>query len=312
MTNINLIDVDFQLFSDASNGDSGATSQGEDLNANSLVAVGNRAKGNLGEVKYGKIDESEVQDDEVDQTEEQDANAETETEDFKSLIKGKFKDDFDKAVQNILNRRFRDFKKLETSNNEVQPLLSLMASKYGVNPNARDIMDAIQRDSAFYEAGAESMGMTTEGYKAYLSQTSENRLLREYQQAQAEQAEFQEKFDGWVEQGERLKGLYPQFDLYEEINSNDDFVKLLNSGVDVKTAFQACHSDEILEGAMQYTAREVAKKTADSIANKRARPLEGSLSRQNGVTIKSDVSKLTKADRAEIARRVANGETIRF
>jgi hypothetical protein len=87
---------------------------------------------------------------------------------------------------------------------------------------------------------------------------------------------------------------------------------MLSAGVGVKAAFQALHHDDIMSGAMHYTAQTIAKKTADNIASRQSRPVEAGLNSQASAQVKTDVSKLTKEDRREIARRVARGEMISF
>ena len=63
---------------------------------------------------------------------------------------------------------------------------------------------------------------------------------------------------------------------------------------------------------MQFTAKQVEQKLTNKIVANGARPTENGMTSQSASLTKSDVSQLTKADRAEIARRVARGEKIRF
>ncbi|MBR5816558.1 MAG: hypothetical protein IKY38_03925 [Anaerotignum sp.] len=49
--------------------------------------------------------------------------------------------------------------------------------------------------------------------------------------------------------------MYPNLNLMEEFG-NPQFVKLLDSGVGVKAAYQAVHFDELMGGALQYTAQQ--------------------------------------------------------
>ena len=72
------------------------------------------------------------------------------------------------------------------------------------------------------------------------------------------------------------------------------------------------HKDEIIPAAMQFTAKAVEQKLTNKIIANGARPAENGNSSQGASVTKSDVSQLTKADRAEIARRVARGEKISF
>jgi hypothetical protein len=63
---------------------------------------------------------------------------------------------------------------------------------------------------------------------------------------------------------------------------------------------------------MQFTAKKVEQNITNKIIANGARPSENGNSFQGASVTKSDVSTLTKADRAEIARRVARGEKISF
>ena len=57
---------------------------------------------------------------------------------FKELIKGEYKDEFQRMMQDNLNRRFKETDELRRQNEAVRPLLELMAGKYGVQ-DASDI-----------------------------------------------------------------------------------------------------------------------------------------------------------------------------
>ena len=72
------------------------------------------------------------------------------------------------------------------------------------------------------------------------------------------------------------------------------------------------HKDDIIPAAMQFTAKTVEQKLTNKIIAGGARPSENGISSQSAAQVKSDVSQLTKADRAEIIRRVQRGEKIRF
>ena len=133
--------------------------------------------------------------------------------------------------------------------------------------------------------------------------------------AQMEEAQRQENgkklYSAWMAQAEQTKTIYPSFDLQAEMQ-NDRFVDLLKSNIDVRTAYEVLHKDDIIRGAMQFTAQTVESKLSKKIASNGARPNESGMSSQSAAVVKSDVSQLSKADRAEIIRRVQRGEKIRF
>ena len=94
--------------------------------------------------------------------------------------------------------------------------------------------------------------------------------------------------------------------------NDPEFVKLLRSNVDVRTAYEVLHKDEIIPAAMQFTAKTVESKLAKKIAAGGQRPSENGTGSGSPAMVKSDVSQLSKADRQEIIRRVQRGEKIRF
>lgn len=49
---------------------------------------------------------------------------------------------------------------------------------------------------------------------------------------------------------------------------------LLRSGVDARTAYEVVHKDEIIGGAMQYTAQRVQEKVVNDIRARGMRPPE--------------------------------------
>ncbi len=118
------------------------------------------------------------------------------------------------------------------------------------------------------------------------------------------------RYAEWVRQAQEARGVYPALDLEKE-TQNPAFRRMLMSGVDVGTAYLACHKDEILPMAMQYAARTVEKKLMSKM-------LAGGIPSENGVApggatlVQNDVSSMTKEQRREIIRRVGRGEKIRF
>ena len=108
-----------------------------------------------------------------------------------------------------------------------------------------------------------------------------------------------------------LKGKYPQFDLQLEAQ-NDQFVRMLRSGVPMEHAYRVMHMDEILGDSVRAMAQQTEQRVVNNVRARGSRPAENGTSSQGAFTYKDDVSKLTRKDRAEIAKRVARGETIRF
>ena len=75
--------------------------------------------------------------------------------------------------------------------------------------------------------------------------------------------------------------------------------------------FHEC-PDEILGGAMQYTAQKVAAKVAAGVSANRGRPAENGAAASGASGARFDVAHSTKEQRMALIRRAANGERIEF
>ena len=139
----------------------------------------------------------------------------------------------------------------------------------------------------------------------------ENADLRKQMHQQQARENANRQYSAWMNQAEEAKKVYPTLDLRTELN-NPRFLDLLRSNIDVRTAYEVLHKDEIIPAAMQYAAQTVESKLAKKIASGANRPSENGMSGQGAAVVKSDVSQLSKADRQEIIRRVQRGEKIRF
>ena len=139
----------------------------------------------------------------------------------------------------------------------------------------------------------------------------ENADLRKQMQEQKTKENADKLYSQWLQQEQETKKVYPSFDMKAEMQ-NPEFVNLLRSNVNVRTAYEVLHKDDIISGAMQFTAKTVESKIAKKIAAQGARPAENGMSSGSAAVVKSDVSQLSRADRDEIRRRVARGEKIRF
>ena len=62
---------------------------------------------------------------------EADAGAAARREAFEGLIRGEYKAEFDERVQRIIDRRFRDLKRLEAQAERAKPLFQLLEGRYG-------------------------------------------------------------------------------------------------------------------------------------------------------------------------------------
>lgn len=229
---------------------------------------------------------------------------------------GEGKDFINKEIENAVKRRFKDHSELKKSNEKMQSVMNAVAMKYGIDPTDTDgILKAVAEDESYYETAADEAGMSVEQYKKMKQLEAENAQLQAIRQEEDRRREFDAKYAEWSMQADFARNEYPNLDLNTEMQ-NKDFFGLLTRGIDVKTAYQVIHHDEIVQSAIstatQRTAQAVQQQTVNNIRSKGLRPDESAGSSQAGFTFKADPHKWTKADREEIAKRVARGEKIRL
>ena len=222
------------------------------------------------------------------------------------------KDEATKWFQKQFNRRHADYNQLKAKAESSSKVMDVLAAKYNLDANdIEGIAKALNGDDSMFEERAIEAGMTVEQYKRFSEAQAENRRLRAEQQQFQQTQQIQRQMEEWDRQANNLKQIFPNFDLDTELE-NPDFEKALRSGLSIDRAFYAVHGAEITSGAMQYTAQAVRQATAEDLATRRNRPVENGLSPMASVKVSKDVHNLTKKERAEIARRSMNGETIRF
>ena len=256
----------------------------------------------LSNVKYGKQEETANQ---PIVTPDRDAE-------FEKLIKGDYKNEYDKRVQNTIQQRLKGSKETVEKYNSLVPTLELLARKYGVDANDIQALNkAIEDDDAYYEDEALEKGVTVEQLKAIKKMEKENAELKRQMQEQANREQAERDVAAWMQQAQEAQRTFPGLDLATELK-NPQFLGLLKSGVGVETAYFAVHHKELVPQAMQYTAKQVEQKLTNKILANGNRPTENGATSNSPATVKSDVSQLTKADRQEIIRRVARGEKIKF
>jgi hypothetical protein len=231
---------------------------------------------------------------------------------FKEMIEGEYKDVYAENFQQAFNRRFKEVKGMETSLSEQKPILDMLMQRYKIaDGDMTKLQTAIEQDDRYYEEAADEAGLTVEQFKAMQKLERENAELKLLRQRQQGEQQAQQKLNEWYAESEKVKAIYPTFDLKAE-TANRDFVGLLKSGLSVQQAYELVHMEEIKAGAAQAAAQTAGEQMKARIQSRAARPAENGTSSQGAVIVKSDVHNLTRADRAEAVRRAQRGETIRW
>lgn len=298
--------LNLQLF--AEGGESGAGNPA-DVSASGTAETGR--KGDLSQVVYGKPAQDLASPPTEDTTK---ASKETKAQAFENLIKGEYKDEFAKRTQGIIDSRFRETKQMQETLKSHENLIGMLADKYGTDASdINALTKAIEDDESFYQSEAMEKGLTVAQLKELKALQRENEQFRKAEEEAAQRYMEHQAYAKWTGEAEALKAKYglANFDLATECQ-NPEFTQLLRHGISVETAYMALHSDEILPVAMAKTADQVKSQMAKSIGQRASRPAENGTSSNSATNFKSDVNSLTKADRDEISRRVARGETISF
>lgn len=244
---------------------------------------------------------------------------------FDKLIQGDYKDLFEQKLADA-RKQGEDSQRGDADRyRQMSSVLEILGRKHGITPDAEGNYDlsklstAVQAEDDNYwnelamRTGKDAKELKDAHYRTQrmMALEKENAALRAEEQRRKGEEQARKTFAGWMEQAEKAKTVYPSLDLHQELKGNPQFGELLRAGIDVKTAFEVIHKDEIMPAAMQYAAKTVEQSMANKIAAQAARPSENG-SASGSVTVKTDVSKLTKAERKEIARRARNGERIVF
>lgn len=317
--------LDLQRFADGGDGagdggDAGVTGQ----EAAAPVTPRARRSNPLAGVKFGIDEENYADQAAADQT---DDGAPAAEEDFESLIKGRYKADFDSRVQRIVQQRLKGSKATEDRLNSLAPVLQIMAQRYGMDatdPSAIDVdalTKALNEDTELYEAEAAREGMPVELFMKAQQVERQQKAFEAQQNAMKEQAAARQEYANLLTQATALKAAVPNFDLDREM-ANPAFGRMVlqpphGSGVPLEAAYYAIHHQEIEKArrqtmmqTTQYAVQQTAEKTAKAIASGTRRPVENGIAKTAGTERRTDPRSLTKEERAEIRRQVRAGARI--
>lgn len=233
---------------------------------------------------------------------------------FEKLIGGEYKDLYDARIKDSMDRRFKATANLQAQVDGMTPIMDTLRQKYGLaeSADAKAVLDAIDKDSKYWEEAAEKAGMSVEQYKQVKQLERDNAALRKAQQETAQRSFAQNQLAEWMTQAEKMKaGAYPGFDLATE-STNPQFVSMLRSGVSVEAAYKAIHFDELAAGAATEAGKRAEKATLESVKAKQDRPGEVGATGAPGVIVKNDVTQLTPEDRRRAVEQARRGEVVRF
>lgn len=235
-------------------------------------------------------------------------------ESFESLIKGRFKADFDSRVQKAVNDRLKSTKRTIS---RFAPILDVLGQQYGIDVSDPDKVDydALTRrltdDKRLYEAEAMEKGIPLETLMHMKQMERQNAALQRENAMAQDEMQRREEFDRIVRQFAEVQAIYPGADLSQEL-ANPDFGRLVSNGVPARTAYEVLHKAEIDAAKTRAVAQAAQQQAVAGIQANGMRPPEAAAAAGAGTPVQFDPSKLSRKEREEIRRRVQRGETIVF
>lgn len=263
------------------------------------------------------------------------------TREFEDLIKGRFKEEYSRRTQNIINRRFKEVKELEEFRDRYGESVERLGTLWG----CPDDPEAFSRRAALLSRGdadgAESDGDVVSDTVGDVGDNGDVDDVGDEDGAASEAEDRVEVVDGlevssaeasalaarreiirgiremrrealWksFEDGMReCSALYPSFDPAKEVKDGR-FVSMLRGGASVVDAYRALHHGEILEGTVKASAGKIAEAVLAGVRSRGGRPSENGLSSRAGTRSRKAAASFTDSDINAILARVKNGEKV--
>lgn len=227
-------------------------------------------------------------------------------ESFEELINGKFKEEYDKNVGKIINRRLSA---LRQENATQRGILDTLMARFNVS-SIEELNEVVNSDEEIRNAAANE-GMEVEAYK----QIEE---LRKFKRQQAETERLnqavklaQEQENIWREEARKVQEVFPEFNLDDELQ-NADFRALIKNKnsqyqISMLDAYRIVHAEDIAKNIEKAAYEKFSK----SVNVRAQRPAENGSGASPRAEVKG-VSSLTKKERADLAKRAMQGERITF
>lgn len=297
-------------------GDAGAahsSPEGEAKNSGKNLSPAPSADDGADDGKQGQTGEGE-------QAEKKAADPAEKRRAFGQLMQGEYAAEFEEAMQRAAQVAAQNIQ----NNPQVKALMDALGEAYGVDPSSPDslaaLTDAVKngkvKNDAYYETLAAEKGISVKTAREM------DRMEGELQRANAEKqraeqmraaAEHQQRVAAvqaqWQAEAERLQQKYPSFALDEVLN-NPAVADMIRRGIGLEAAYRAAYFDQLMENQTALTAKQVEQGVAARIQQRGQRPTENGVRPGGAAETKVDVEHMTRAQRAELARRARRGERI--
>lgn len=263
------------------------------------------------------------------QNDVQNPPAEDKAKRWQGLINGEFAEEYRNSTSDIIRKRLAESDQrmtdMQTRLDSQSKTMNMLRTMLGVDEGADDdaLYNTLANTTELWEEAAARNGMDTQDYmrmmqtemayrseKARADALEEERTQREVNRQRQEQETRQ--FQDWMRQADNLKQTYPDFDLVNELKTNETFQRMLHvARLPVKDAYEFAHRGEIEQAKIDAVRQQMAT----NIANRNARPSENGTyqrSMSNSTVVKKNPRDMTKAERQALGKRAMLGEHVTF
>lgn len=220
---------------------------------------------------------------------------------------GEFADLYQAETQKAVKGRLAEAKKAMAAQ---QPVLDMLMTRYGTQDMAQ-LQAALEADAGWWRSYADERGITEEQARQQLTMQAELDAMRRRSAQEEGERRMAAQMEAWGRQAQEVQAAYPEFDL-DAAMASGDFKAMLRAGVDMKTAYEVVHMDDIKVAVARAAAKDAETRVTDNIRAKGARPAEGGASGQVGASVKADPGRMSGKEILDVAARAARGETIVF
>ena len=231
-------------------------------------------------------------------------------ETFDSLIQGRYKKDFDAAMQKAVRQRVKTMNQYKSQADAMAPIIDQLGVLYGIDtsdPRKTDFEALAKRfssDERLYSAEAMEKGVSADTLRSEYASRAENTAMRR----QLQEYQMREAFAGIQDSFNREVAAVYGADFESEMQ-NGDFARLIAANVPPKTAYEVVHQAEIAQARAQAAAQQARENLVRTIQAQGARPEEIGSGAGGGTTVPMK-TKWTRAEVEDMRRRAAMGERV--
>lgn len=235
----------------------------------------------------------------------------TADEEYEALIKGKYKEQHDKRMQNAINKRFRHTKMLEQTVEKNKALREELGRRYSVSSDDPEaLLNAVKADRTWLKEKAFAENMTEEQY--------EQKLEGEAAKAELERIRKNEQRQKLVtslnQQAQAVKAKYQDddFDLWATYESDEGFRTMINAGIDVERAYKMFNFDNISARIADRAQNQATRAVVNDIIANGYRPAEAGMNQTTPAPTVQDIRSLSDAEMDALEEQARYGKVITF